>query len=344
MANTLRFSIRMSALLVLFVSLKSALGSDADRDEFVREAPMAWRQYLLKLNHIRATLRFERRNPQDGELIGESSSTQIEIDGIRYLARSPFPAVSDATESVQGRNAKYSFSLMRDRDRRQWAIQEVTLGVNADAVQRTLDQAVQGPRNIALGLSDLPGPLFPELVDSPKFHLHDVRKVAVNERTLTEVHYEYRIAEPGKNDRNTVSRKGWIRLDPARYWLLDSAEFSWLRYPSDEIGSGRIPAVEFGEVSGQLPYVRKKIVELNIRELGIGAKTLGITQPEGELRQVSESELSFVPDQRAYDFTLSAFGLPEPVRPGIRWWWVLALVFGATLVAVPAWRSRKSQK
>lgn len=331
--------VRTVLWLCLPVWCQVAFAGKSERGRFLREAPPSWQRHLLSLDQITAKVRYEHLNPQSGASIEPPSTAEIRIQGVNYLGRNPVPPIAGDDESVQGRNRNYSFSIIRSSGESNWAIQNVNLGVNASAIMNSLDQVDQGPRNVALGVYDLPGPPLGQLIGEPGFRLHDVMMVTVDGKELAEIQYEYE-----RSERNTISRKGWVRLDPANHWLVHSAEFSRIQFPSDEIGTAVIPPVEYAEVRPGVAYARRKVIDWSIRELGPKAKSLGIEKIENEkVQQVSEVKIEVMANLPEREFKLSAFGLPEPVRPGIRWGWVLALVLGALLLAVPAWRRRRTQ-
>jgi hypothetical protein len=337
-----------NVLSFLLVSLSvmrfshNSLGGEFERSRFLNEAPPSWVKYRSLLNELgrsgfKVRVRMQTVDLRTGEAVTDNSNllqSMVQSKNECRLNIIPDPRIATEDQRAIGRNSRYAFTLLRPAGKDRWEISSV------DLEQRAPSGAGQDRDKMmvsASALSELDKIPLDELVKDSGFELQDVRAVRVDGAELFEVHYEF-----NKVAANVFSRRGWVRLDPARFWLIHSAEYASIRSTNDEEATGKILKVEYGELHPGIPVEKRRIREVHSRPDEPNAIKVGIQPADVQLIFEYDSEVE--PTLTERDFTLSAFGLPEPVLPGIRWWWVLALVVGALLLAVPAWRSRKSQK
>ena len=323
---------------------ESVCAGDGERLRFLNEAPPSWRKYCSLFHSIaKSSVVSEQRT----DILTGTTTTQPSesgrTNGRWFVTIQPDPRVDSGEQWAFGRNSWYAFTLYRAEGQAKWGIRNLDLKlIDSQQSKPALDS--EGVATGAPGLNDLDSISLDQLIREPTFQLHDVNEVQVEGVKLMEVHYElnFTFNNAGPNQRNVFARKGRVRLDPNNYWLIHSAEYDWVRGPSDDMATIKILPQRYGKLRADVPVVTKKIQEVKSRPDGPKAVQLGL-QPE-PVRVVQETKYEVVDDSSEQPFTLSAFGLPEPVRPGIRWGWVLALILGALLLAVPAWRRHQSQK
>lgn len=334
----LRFVIAFTAAFLC----RSVAAGDVERMRFLNEAPASWQKYRSLMTGYQAVGHSETVDVSTG-VATKDTPKSIRIKNGCVLYVDPDPRLASGEQRAIGRNKNYAFVLRRAAEKAQWEIQDLALKRN-DSAKSGVEQMCDLIGKGASGITELDSVPLDELVKEPAFKLIDVRPVQSDGRELMEVHYEFNYdftnAPPDRS--NVFARKGWVRLDPAKFWLIHAAEYSWMRSANDELATSKILSVEYTEFRPGVPVETRRIRETRFRPDGPKAEKVGLVA--GEVRLIFEAQFEADNDPSERDFTLSAFGLPEPVRPGIRWVWVRALILGALLLAVPAWRRRQSQK
>lgn len=332
---------RFVAAFSIALLCQSIEAGDVERTRFLNEAPASWQKYRSMLTGYKAIGNSETVDLRTGMATKDSPNSIRKKKGcVVYV--DPDPRLGSVEQRAIGRNKNYAFVLRRSAGTDQWEIQDLSLNLNGPA-KTGAEHLCESIEKGVSGLTELDSIPLDELVKEPAFKLVDVNSIQIDGLELMEVHYEFlfNFRNASRNRSNIFARKGWVRLDPAKFWLIYSAEYSWMRTENDEFATSKILPVEYSEIRPGIPVETKRIRETRFRPDGPKAEKLGLES--GEVRLISEVSYEADDDPSERDFTLSAFGLPEPVRPGIRWWWVLALVLGALLLAVPAWQRRRTQ-
>ncbi|MEM4721704.1 MAG: hypothetical protein QXT73_06570 [Candidatus Methanomethylicaceae archaeon] len=180
-----------------------------------------------------------------------------------------------------------------------------------------------------------------QLVKQPGFEVVHAEQIDKGQQQLVRVEFRSpkKVAVLGSSSIDYCYENGWIIFDPERYWipLEYKASVTWLG--AQEIKTEEHGAMEYTKISHELPVLKQMDGRIK------GKSTKGIPV---ELDFVFRTEYlirEYVPSVE--EFTLSAFGLPEPVgveweRP-VRWYLWLTLAGMVCLVAggVFYWLSRR---
>lgn len=179
---------------------------------------------------------------------------------------------------------------------------------------------------------------FPAMVDSSDFKIQQASYVHDNGKKLAKFEFLY---QP-KDWHNNIPRDGWVTLDPNAYWLIASAELKgeWGEGESQESAILRIENKYEKNFDGtQIPI----LIQQDIFVKGSG-KTSDVNDLWTHKYVVS------IADCRPDEFTLTAFGLPEPELPkqgiGARWMIIvgnLLLAAAAVIfVAITLWKKSRT--
>jgi hypothetical protein len=234
--------------------------------------------------------------------------------------------VRNLAVELQAYNSKYSFMLGRRTLEGEWLV--VRYGVEADQVglrqqtREAIDYALSAPvRVVRTRLEDLVG--------QSTFRVVEVRGMEYEGRECVAVRFEN--PHPMSRRPFVPEQGGMLVLDPSRSWSLCRAEIR-SQYLGDK-----------GPTDGSEVVV----METRVGKSGYPIPVRWTYQYEGVMvtREYDLRDEGVEPLER--EFTLSAFGLPEPVgveweRP-VRWYLWLTLAGVVCLVAggVFYWLSRR---
>jgi hypothetical protein len=289
------------------------------RARFLREGPQGWeglRTAMQKLEgsyigrHIlaeQAPMAHQAKFKVNGEYL-VSEETRKDADGkiVRLLAH--------------GVNLKYKFGLEQNNPPSSWTVTET--GPPGDRLR--MDHPYT--RALAMGfLRFLNAPFtvgavpIAEMIREPGFKLIEVDEVVRGGKKLAKVKFKYNppkvTPELGPNGvpirfdaHLTQMRGGWMFLNPERNWALEECE---LDLEGDEKSSC---IVGYREVQDGI-FLPSHVLDKE------GPQTWDVAFTELRIRDIP-----------AQEFTLSAFGLPEP--PGVVWekkgsYWYLWLALAA---------------
>jgi hypothetical protein len=302
----------------LFVSLCCALsGSGLSTSEpendlalsetFLREAPSRWEEYTLQAKQLQGSILME----YTGTLHGLKGRTYDELrmnDSAKLNLHSTERSVAGKVDlqysTVVGVNPEYAFYLRRKTSDSPWLVEQLIARGNAD-LAASLDKSFAIFEGAALALVRVEAEPLMEFVRKPGFHVVRCRKLSGNDEGLVEVTF----ASPQVG--GGMIQGGTMILDPRRFWCLRSyrADFGHKSEVLDAHGTIDFKVQEQAETGQGFPVPRRTLSERRlINEDG----------SKNELRDVLEYNLSMatrLPSNA--EFTLAAFGLPEP--PGSAW-------------------------
>jgi hypothetical protein len=326
---------KLSGVMLLTSTLfgipASVTGQQAiSKSRFLEEAPSKWKQYRLYAKrlqgHREATILGPRTyNLRQTHDIKQNSASALFTEEATFK----WEKVDRHSALAFCQNSRYSFRLERNTESTNWVLTGLTLGpdkgtyLKSEPLGEALDKLIS-PHFYLDGLS------FDYLFRQPGFEVRGVSQERTRpEAVLVRVDFSYeRRNYPGEND--TARYIGWMVLDPELFWCAASVQaryevngkaISTLRLEHALTrGQGALPIIkrstfENTPVSGNAELIRKGVFEFSL------------------------TESSNVPET---DFTLTAFGLPEP--QGIIWnrrpryyLWFLGLGVTALLIAF-LWR------
>jgi hypothetical protein len=215
--------------------------------------------------------------------------------------------------SIHGDNSRYKFVLVRDNATKPWVVQNIT---------KKSDQNDMPSSLATIGLSlDTPGRTVPDLLRSPDFTLTSVTGQHENGEQLVRVIFAY---SPRDKD---LLRGGWIDLDPIHDWVIRRAEL--------ELQGDGQPKIKYAaqykykEGSDHHPIILKSSHKSTTTQ---GDRVLFWYEI---VTDFDLQEESYAPET---EFTLSAFGFPEPfgMTPKRTPWYLWLGLAGALCVALGA--------
>lgn len=314
-----------SLLAMLALSVLAAAGR-AESDEalvrqFHNEAPAQWAEYENRMAQAQGTISFEMtqtlRNivaKNTSSFRSNSTSKLIMLSMSRTIEGKP----DYNTHEVVGINSRYGFKLERRSDSAPWLLTDLVPGA-----KNYRENSFAQHYSPVTTLIRVTGEPLGHLIDRPGFKITSARNINAG---LVELVFD--MGHKPDNDSNPI-QNGKLVLDPKRFWTVKSYE---VRIKSTaQRGQMTFNALEVGEIDGHLPVPKKTVSQTRV-EFSDGSKNEQTFQLGFDL----SIPRTFADES---EFTLSAFGLPEPY--GVTWTkrtpvyvWLLASAGVVALLAV----------
>jgi hypothetical protein len=330
-------------LLLLIVELAAVDRCRADDlllQRFRSEAPAAWKAYQEASIEITGSIVGTTTNLSTNE-VTERFKRDVRVAGDWAVFRH-WPGAADRPKSSSGtkdagvpsapyacgRNSRYAFRLAQGATSDDWVIEKLLPLAESLAEDRGVAwSATQGASPLQTPLGLHPGKL-PKIAANDGFQVHGARAVKRDD-DLVEVSFSYLPTDERALRKEVRIPKGILLLDPSRYWLLREAEYE-AKWPLGEVGKTTV-RIDLDDSIADVPLIRKFTAHVIADPTGTKAESYGITEPVDRLLEILY-DLRRIESPSERDFTLSAFGLPEPYQPEPAWlWWTLAI--GVALVA-----------
>lgn len=309
---------------------------EAMKDRFLREAPTAWEEYSKKTARLQGRFSFQLSqtlgNAKAKDLYelkkGSRGRTLLLVTTERTLQGKN----TRTTGEVFGSNPDYGFTLKRNHLAMPWiltALIDRQNEPNSVFKSHKLDETIDSFTNDLVWIYK---ERLATMAQQPEFRVIGCRTVHLSGDNLVEVTFDYsHDVKPGGNP----VQGGTLVLDPQRFWSL---RYYDVRIRSDRgQGTLKFKVLKWHEMDG-LPVPDSAVLETDTV----------INKIQNQQKWEYTYELR-VPDSLPLDseFTLSAFGLPEPqvTRPGIPWYlWAASL--GVCFLSVGVffrWRARRTE-
>jgi hypothetical protein len=306
------------AAVVSFAAAPGIAREDPWVGRFTKEAPRAWDAYRRLARRLQGTVTWSlfRVGPGSRELgFKHVYEVKQNAECASYLDQ----AVEDRARAGVARalNPQYRFSLKRGSADGQWKVTDVEL-----PYKEAEEYDPVGPKEMVAAFTDAPlriwtNPLaaLPEFVQLPGFKVLSATAVRRAGRELVRFDFTSRpqratgLAVNGRKGFGTlIVSGGWVLLDPDRYWLIQEYGLTATNLAATQSGQ-RAGSMTYKEGQDPFPIVSRVSVTA-----GDGVKAASESLYEYDLKPRD------VPNR---EFTLSAFGLPEPAGARLPTPWYL---------------------
>ena len=304
------------------------------RERFLAEAPLAWEKYGTRARRFQGSIeRITIQLAPKKEVMKRDRCELKQRDGCSlFLVQGLVDGSPPNTEGlVMGINDRYGFELRRQTPTAPWTVVQID-GDLSNGMKFGLgsppDEAVIYWSTCPTTLALIPYFSWGGIKD-PNFTLNKVTSVTRNERQAVKVEFAYR--SPADKPR-IPSLNGWVLYDPQRFWVIHEYNVQ-VEWTSSGVKASTVATYEYEVTADGLP-IPKQVIQ---RFTPVG----GVDR---ESRFEFDLKESNVPEN---DFTLSAFGLPEPTsihRP-IPWYLWAALAGGIclSLAVLFRWLARRTK-
>lgn len=327
-------SLWLSVTICLLVACGHATSEDTDStaNDFLTHAPKSWTDYGRFLDRLQGT--------HELRITADDVTTMHHIDTIRQndsckLCLEQFDAFS-ATPKLATRgdvfafNSNYAFSLRRATEKSPWVVTGVAKRADAQAFETLTESAERGTGSIHQVLRVWNRDLS-ELLQQTTFQVNRASRDTSSGHEWVTV--DFQTAEPTKRVADTTFpiQSGTLTFDPSHSWCMRGATLH-IRVPQHE-DDVRVE-VTYRDADASKPPIPERYVQKT------EARYTGKSRPVHYLlvREFRLDEPSSFPSDS--EFTLSAFGLPEPygappVHFGMPWFlWVAVAGLGCLVVGI----------
>lgn len=337
MKSSFRYSVLLSSLLWATGEVECRAQDGLSwKDRFRLEAPGQWEQYRLvggkRLQGSRQTTSIDL-TAGGREFIRDRYEFKHNDTCASFLFQ---PLLGkDKTGKLYVMNSQYGFQLRRISPDGPWALAGIDLnlddGFDLDPYPPDFSgMAVMVDRPLTFsGIHER----LPDLVKDPDFKVNNVGSLSRGGAEWVRVDFTSRpkLLQPHEINNKQIRagwnplRGGWVLLDPQRYWIIREydVQVEW------QDGSTSTWATSYAYKDGRDGFpILSRVV---LREKGRDVKGSPVENEHSYEYDLVEQE-----DLPEKEFTLSAFGLPEPV--GVTWskptpWYLwLGLAGGVCLV------------
>jgi hypothetical protein len=320
------------------VQLASAGDQDdqALREKLAHEAPRMWEDYAQRAKYLQGKMTSSLKGgPPGAAVTSDDRYTTKANESCRIIEIAELRSVKGmrAPYRVVGINPSYAFLLQRKAPDAEWAITELP-DLSKDSLPGPMKVYLDSIDAIATVLVRFDNKPLVDLLKEPGFAIRRCRKISEGAEEHVEVTFRYSQEKPSR------VQEGSMVLDPQRFWCLRSYEVRTKTGASDPAATKKWRTVELGEAPGGLPVPRSIVLEVTARD-DSGNKVTNVMRLTFDL-----AIPSWLPGDS--EFTLSAFGLPEPdwskfgrATP----WYVWVAIAGVVCLMVGGffvWRNRRA--
>lgn len=304
--------------------LHGSVAARADESEiltqrFFQEAPHAWEDYGSYVERLQGTR--ERTITIDGKV---RSITRIEYKSNPRckLVLTQSLNTEDSLGEIFAFNPRYGFNLKRKTNDVPWMLADLQIGTS-----RVGPMGWERFPALRLCIDAQPYEL-PELIRLPEFRIVRAALIQHSGLELCQITFDSKETD------------GFLVLDPNRFWTIHQSKLRTTN--SNAIIISR-QEIELRDRGAKYPVPKHRLLN---KEFANGPKP-GKSEAKVE-EELDVKELSMLPDDN--QFTLSAFGLPEPMgmqapsRSHAYLWIASAAVGAAAIAMLFRWLTLRSRK
>jgi hypothetical protein len=306
------------------------------RDRFLQVAPKHWEEYVKRAKMLQGSFSFHLANSNGDTKV--HNTYEMKMNGKEKLIKVSSEKMAKGKKDRQkvnvfGANTKYAFVLERKTDTEPWVVTQLVDLSRENLLPSIQQEFEMFERNIRELVSIQSVPLA-KIVQQPEFRVVRCRRVVQGGEELVEITFVY----PHSLTEISTVHGGKLLLDPQRFWCLQSYEVQ--EKFSGGQGTQKYQVLAWAETDGDLPVPKRIAKEGNYS--GEGKSNKQVVHLEYDLsvpRQLPNSK----------EFSLSAFGLPEPPWLGRKeltpWylWAALAGIICLSLAVLFRWLARRAK-
>lgn len=305
------------------------------KQHFLKEAPAGWEAYRVFVDRLQGTI--ETRYTKDEQLRAHARCEIKQNADSRLWMTQRLPDSPPPKGEVMAVNPNYAFMINRSNDKNSW----VLINVSRKKTKNNRvpeDAKIRAEMTPLYAFVRLQGIEIQEVVRQPTFQILHVESVQRGNLGLLQVDFDN--SHPvSKEKQYCPVQKGHFIFAPDHHWCLTAYDVQ-LEYPDVDI---RMHAnTEFDESPSGYPIPKHFVSQSEIHPRPDGAMSKVLLEQTFQLEEPTQLPMN-------EEFTLTAYGLPEPtwlVNKSPRWHVRVALagIICLFLAAFFRWRSRRAKK
>jgi hypothetical protein len=328
----IRFAILIAVLSIDGQSVLFAQQDASGKERFLAEAPPAWEKYRMRAKRFQGSIeRIHTRLAPKREVMDRDRCEIKQRDSCALFLAENLGNGSPPDNSglVMATNGLYGFELRRLNPTTSWLVANLDVDLSDGMTYRLGSPPSEGV--VYWSTCPITFELIPYFsgvtIQDPEFVLKQLLPTHRKNEQLMMVEFDYR----SPSDKPKIpSVKGWVLYDPQRFWVIQeyNAHVEWT---SSKVEASTRVVYEYKEAADGFP-IPKRVTRRFTPVKGV----------DRESRFEFNLEEADVPES---DFTLSAFGLPEP--SGVRWprpwylWFAMLGIICLSLAALVRWWTRR---
>jgi len=286
--------VRYSSMIVVILSIAMRAAGDTTADikrRIIAELPAASSQYSDRLLEYQWTSETVTKDLTTNVIVAKNEIRLRHNANRGLFVLTPDPSSSKDPIEARGVNTRYAF-VLRKAQGKDWVLHDfhdLAGGPSSSIYYRGLDQLARGPYGIGQAI------WLPDVVAQREFEIREAAEQSIDSRRLIRVTFVF------KKTSDPVTHSGYVIFDPERFWLMTEVEH---RMATSKNSLTNKTKYEY-ELDGDFPlHSRAVTIQSSSRFPGLLSEMSSTFRHRRE--KATESE-----------FTLSAFGLPEPL--GVEW-------------------------
>jgi hypothetical protein len=330
----------MSSLAGWTATAKATEDDPALKEQFLREAPPKWEDYSQRAKQLQGTysfrFSFSPSNVKTANTYVMKMNEKCKMLEIDIERKVPDNKKGDyRILELTAFNPKYLFTLKRLSVTDAWTVKNLVRVNSGQLSEKDLNDFATFEKDI-LDLIRIEGEFLVDMIGRSTFRMMRCRKLVEGGDELVEIEFESP-RTPKEGERGP--QYGRMVLDPHRYWCWKAYEVR-TKSPSGTVGLSKMKVHELSQAQNGIPVARRLK----------GQSEYQSTDGTKSVREIDiECDLD-VPARlpRDEEFSLSAFGLPEPL--GVSWsrtpWYLWAALAGILFLLVGAgfyWLKRRRE-
>jgi hypothetical protein len=324
------FSIITIGLAFLAPSVFSQGPPESDlKGRFLGEAPEAWAKFSTRSSRLQGTLigKVFRLTPEK-KLVSEGYYEIKQAPGCGIvLTQSRFPdrGAKSLQRHMLVENTQYRFLLSQKEKGSNWtlsgAVEKGALKEPRKFGDTTGCLYAKGLVNLPIGINFNVEDSWPNIIASPEFKVLSVSQIEMAGEVLVRVDYHLGW-EPSPSNAIRLVGRGTVWLDPKHFWVMRKSEYK-LKYGVKGVIRNETASYDYDFASDGFPIIKHAIA---------------VDDSKNEEAAIEHSYSLQLTDVAEHEFTMTVFGLPEPVgviwpQP-VKWWiWLSLAALGALVLA-----------
>lgn len=305
-----------SAALVIVASMSSpehlwAQDTDAWKQRFLKEAPQAWDSYGKRAKRFQGSSTWVQVRPEKHVMVNRRHEFKQGDGCAMFLQQTLVSSDNDKSGWLRVVNPRYGFELHRRTPTGAWAVSQVDSDLSDGVSFRSPVEEVERWSTWPF-IFTLISPQLRVISKDSGFVLKTVIPVVREGNQCAKVEFDYR--SPGTDPR-VPSIVGWVVHDPARYWVIREYDVQ-VEWGATATKGTMVATYEYKYGEDGFPILKRCVQRSRIPSRSYESEHTF----EFDLREAS------IPES---EFTLAAFGFPEPAGAKVPTPWYLWVAIGA---------------